>query len=124
MAKKQFVNMTMDADYHSHIKDHATAKGVEKVSDYIIDWLFKLGFERKDIKRVILQVPETALVSKAALETWLYNRSREIVANYFKEPSHGGSDHQDQRSHGSLEDLGTTTPDGDVRVTEESERLS
>lgn len=83
--KKSLINLSLDAEFLEHLKNQASARNFEKVSDYIQDWLKKLGLERSDIKRVILQVPEAAFVSKAALVTWLANRSSEIVKHYFKE---------------------------------------
>lgn len=83
--KKSLVNLSLDADFLESMKTHAKDKGVEKISEYIQDWLRKLGLDRNDLKRAILQIPETALVSKIALQTWLHNRCVEIVNHYFKD---------------------------------------
>lgn len=83
--KKSLINLSLDADFLEHLKNQAAVSKFERVSDYIQDWLKKLGLERTDVKRVILQVPDAAFVSKAALTTWLTNRNAEIVKHYFKE---------------------------------------
>jgi hypothetical protein len=85
MAKKSLVNLSLDAEYLEILKEQAKVRGFEKFSDYVHDWLKKLALERKDIKRVILQVPEAAFINKLALETWLKRRSDEVVKHYFKE---------------------------------------
>lgn len=86
MAKKSLLNLSMDADFIDLLKQKAKDKGVDKLSDFVAEWLKKLGLEKGDVKRVILQIPQTALDSKVALETWLHNRSNEIVNHYFANP--------------------------------------
>lgn len=83
--KKSLVNLSLDSDFLEILKKQSVSRNFERVSDYIQDWLKKLGLDKDDVKRIIFQVPDTALVSKAALQTWLSNRCGEIVKHYFKE---------------------------------------
>jgi hypothetical protein len=83
--RKSLMNLSLDYDLLEAIKERAKAGGCEKVSDFIQDWLKKLAFERTDIKRAVLQIPEGALKDRMLLEAWLVNRSAEIVDHYFKE---------------------------------------
>jgi hypothetical protein len=85
MPKKSLVNLSLDSDFVDCLKEHAKAKNFEKLSEFVQDWLKKLSLDKKDIKRIILHVPEPAFNSKQALESWLYRRSLEIVNHYFKE---------------------------------------
>lgn len=82
--RESLVNLSMDYDLLCSLKDHAKDKGVEKVSDYVQYWLRNLGFDKKDIKRVVLQIPDEVFTSKSALADWLKRRSDEIVNHYFK----------------------------------------
>ena len=85
MSKKTLVNLSLDFDYVEALKEQAKEKNFEKVSDYIKDWLIKLSLERKDTKRVILQIPPDALKDKNMLYHWLNNKNNDIVDHYFKE---------------------------------------
>ena len=85
MAKKSLINLSLDADFLEHIKKQAKARNFDKLSDYVQDWFKKLGLEKTNIKRIILQVPENAFTNKKFLETWLTGRCLEIVNHYFKE---------------------------------------
>jgi len=79
------VNLSLDSDFVEVLKEQSKARGFEKLSEYVQDWLKKLSLEKNNVKRIILQVPETAFVNKQTLERWLTNRNAEIVEHYFKE---------------------------------------
>jgi hypothetical protein len=83
--KRSLLNLSLDSELLNAIKKQSTAKGVEKLSDYVGDWLMKLGLEKDDIKRVVLQIPSNVLESRDKLEAWLFHRCREIVDHYFKD---------------------------------------
>lgn len=84
MAKKSMMNLSLDAEVFEALKKQSEIKGV-KLSEYIADWINKLGLEKSDVKRVVFQIPPNAFESRAALESWLFHRSREVVSHYFKE---------------------------------------
>ncbi len=83
--KKSLVNLSLDSEFVEVLKEQSKLRGFEKLSDYVQDWLKKLSLEQTDIKRVILQIPATAMVSKTTLEHWLRKKNLEIADHYFKE---------------------------------------
>lgn len=87
--KKSLINLSVDSELLETLKKQSAAKGFEKMSDYVCDWLAKLGLDKEDVKRVILQVPLGALESREKLESWLAHRCREVVSHYFKESANG-----------------------------------
>lgn len=83
--KKSLVNLSLDTELLEALKKQSAAKGFEKMSDYVADWLNKLALDKEDVKRVILQVPVGILTDREKLESWLAYRCREIVGHYFKD---------------------------------------
>lgn len=85
MSKKVLVSMNFEQEYVDLLKEQSKERNFEKLSHYLQDWFNKLGLDKKEIKkRAILQIPDTAMVNKQSLETWLRNRCSEIVNHYFK----------------------------------------
>jgi hypothetical protein len=82
--KKSLMNLSIDSELFESLKKQSEAKDV-KLSAFVGDWLAKLGLEKPEIKRVILQIPPAAFESRAALESWLIHRCREVVSHYSKE---------------------------------------
>jgi len=85
MAKKQMMSLPMEAELLEALKKRAKDKGDVKVSEYVLDWLKKLALDKEDIKRVILQVPASALEQKPVLQAWLKKKCDEVVKHYFPE---------------------------------------
>jgi hypothetical protein len=86
MIKMKVMSISVEPELHEILKIKAESKN-QKVSDFVRRLIGYFSLERNDIKPVVLQIPQEALVSRQALESWLNKKSVALVDQFFPESS-------------------------------------
>lgn len=80
MAKKlSIMSLSIETEMHKLLKDHAKKRNM-KVSEFVRNWIDKYPFNTTNVIPVVIDIPESMLRDKEALNAFLAKKSQAIVA--------------------------------------------